>query len=253
MRRWRRVRDGQPQNSPTTSARSEVLLGEDVRRGCLAETDPRPSSLRPVPDDQMVGGGFGSSSTRSAPTLDGADPDVTCWSWSPEHRVGFAQRRMAQEAAVHRWDAEEAAGDPSPIESALAIDGIDEFVEFSGASIRPRRDDETVSLVATEDRHGCSVPRRQRRGRRRWQTRCRRNGTASDLLLALWRRPVLERLLITGDHEALDRFLAAPSSPNHKVSKRLGGRGAPAPAAQQSLETSSPGHQNSSERLWPPG
>ena len=36
-------------------------------------------------------------------------------------------------------------------------------------------------------------------------------GTASDLLLALWRRPVLERLSITGDREALDRFLNRPN------------------------------------------
>ncbi|MFN8157275.1 MAG: maleylpyruvate isomerase family mycothiol-dependent enzyme [Candidatus Nanopelagicales bacterium] len=60
------------------------------------------------------------------------DPSTPAWSWwPPEQTVGFWQRRMAQETAVHRWDAESAAYGPdgaSDIADALADDGIDELL-----------------------------------------------------------------------------------------------------------------------------
>jgi hypothetical protein len=113
---------------------------------------------------------------------------------------------------VHRWDAEEAAGNPTPIESALAIDGIDEFVEYMGG-FDPALGggDEAVSLVATD---GPTWVLRATEGNLvvdRGEPIAVATGTASDLLLALWRRPVLERLAITGDREALDRFLNRPN------------------------------------------
>ena len=45
-----------------------------------------------------------------------------------DHTAGFVIRRMAQETAVHRWDADDAAGRPRPVEADLASDGIDEFL-----------------------------------------------------------------------------------------------------------------------------
>jgi uncharacterized protein (TIGR03083 family) len=42
--------------------------------------------------------------------------------------IGFWARRMALEAAVHRYDAELAHGDPTPIADDLALDGIDEVL-----------------------------------------------------------------------------------------------------------------------------
>lgn len=56
-------------------------------------------------------------------------PDDPSWTWwPPEQNVGFWHRRMAQESAVHRWDAEQAAGQVSPIPDDLAVDGIDEIL-----------------------------------------------------------------------------------------------------------------------------
>ena len=37
---------------------------------------------------------------------------------------------MAQETAVHRWDAENAVGRPAPIATPLAVDGCDELLGF---------------------------------------------------------------------------------------------------------------------------
>jgi len=62
---------------------------------------------------------------------DAADPSHT-W-YPPDQTVGFWHRRMAQETVVHRYDAELALGDPTPIDEELAVDGIDEvLVVFLG-------------------------------------------------------------------------------------------------------------------------
>jgi uncharacterized protein (TIGR03083 family) len=42
--------------------------------------------------------------------------------------IGFWARRMALEAAVHRYDAELAHSDPTPVADDLALDGVDEVL-----------------------------------------------------------------------------------------------------------------------------
>lgn len=64
-------------------------------------------------------------------------PEHHAYTWfTPDQTVGFWIRRMAHETAIHRIDAELAAGvAPGPVDPELAVDGIDEvlrvFVEFS--------------------------------------------------------------------------------------------------------------------------
>ncbi len=62
--------------------------------------------------------------------LSGADPDTPCWNFTgTDLRSGFWRRRMVHESAVHRWDAEVAAGrPPSPVPAEQAVDGIDELL-----------------------------------------------------------------------------------------------------------------------------
>jgi uncharacterized protein (TIGR03083 family) len=62
--------------------------------------------------------------------LEVADPTERVWTWSPQRDVAFIRRRMAQETAVHRWDAQSAVGSPSPIDPGLAADGVDEFLDI---------------------------------------------------------------------------------------------------------------------------
>ena len=60
--------------------------------------------------------------------LSSVSPDTPVWTFSSSNRTAsFWQRRRAQETAVHRYDAETAAGTPTPIDADLAVDGIDEF------------------------------------------------------------------------------------------------------------------------------
>ncbi|MBS1264748.1 MAG: hypothetical protein MAG471_00574 [Acidimicrobiaceae bacterium] len=60
--------------------------------------------------------------------LESTDASQPAWNWSPDTTVGFWVRRMACETAIHRWDAEDAAGATSPIESGLAVEVVDEAV-----------------------------------------------------------------------------------------------------------------------------
>ena len=61
--------------------------------------------------------------------LAATDPAEAVWNWSTGVApAAFWWRRMAQETAVHRWDAENAAGGAAPLATALAADGIDEFL-----------------------------------------------------------------------------------------------------------------------------
>jgi uncharacterized protein (TIGR03083 family) len=60
--------------------------------------------------------------------LKDADPDSDCWTFGlPRSRL-FWFRRQALETAVHAWDVQHATGQPEPIGSDLATDGIDEFL-----------------------------------------------------------------------------------------------------------------------------
>jgi uncharacterized protein (TIGR03083 family) len=51
-------------------------------------------------------------------------------SWPPNRTVGFWARRMAHETAVHRVDAELARGASTPVDAALATDGVDEILHL---------------------------------------------------------------------------------------------------------------------------
>jgi uncharacterized protein (TIGR03083 family) len=56
-------------------------------------------------------------------------PGEQVWTWSADHSVGFWQRMQAIEAAVHRWDAENAVRAAQPLDAALAADAIGQTFE----------------------------------------------------------------------------------------------------------------------------
>lgn len=123
--------------------------------------------------------------------LDDAPDDAEVWSWAPQHDVAFVRRRMAQETAVHRWDAEAATGTPAPIDADLAEDGIAEFLTF---------------FVDVQEQPGISLEVAESGRRYDLGAGATMRGSASDLLLVLWRRvpPVGVEV---DDPAALDRFL----------------------------------------------
>ena len=130
------------------------------------------------------------------------DPTEPRPNWAGQATAAFWFRRMAQEAVIHRWDAQAAHGDPDPIDPALAVDGIEELFDIFLPFARQRGitgDGETVHLHATDDglpagagewtltftADGVSAERVH--GKAQMAAR----GPASDLLLLVWnRRPV---------------------------------------------------------------
>ncbi|MBA2952970.1 maleylpyruvate isomerase family mycothiol-dependent enzyme [Nocardioides sp. MAH-18] len=71
---------------------------------------------------------------RLVAALAAADPAEEAWTWSSEQTVGFTFRRQAHEALIHRLDAEQTAGEVTPLDPVLATDGVEEAlaVMFGG-------------------------------------------------------------------------------------------------------------------------
>jgi uncharacterized protein (TIGR03083 family) len=138
------------------------------------------------------------------------------WTFSSTNRTAsFWQRRRAQETSVHRYDAETAAGTPTPLDATLAVDGIDEYLtvflprladnfgdvgdatvhvhctDVEGEWLIARRDGELT--VTAEHAKGDVAVR----------------GSASDLLLFLWGRVPADALEVFGDADLLARFRQA--------------------------------------------
>jgi uncharacterized protein (TIGR03083 family) len=67
--------------------------------------------------------------------LGAADQSARVWTWAPAQQdVAFVTRHQVQEAAVHHFDAANAAGQRLEIPAAVAEDSIEEFLTFSVAS-----------------------------------------------------------------------------------------------------------------------
>jgi uncharacterized protein (TIGR03083 family) len=137
--------------------------------------------------------------------LGAADPDELVWSFSEDQTVGFWQRRMAHETAVHRWDAQSAFGDPEPIERRLAATGIPESLAIHvvrhasgtavgghGESVALRCDDGSASWVVV------LLPDEVRVEAGDGSATATVAGTCSDLWLFVMGRPT-QRLRVLGD------------------------------------------------------
>lgn len=155
----------------------------------------------------------------SALTDAGLEREV--WTWTGRNQpVSWVRRRMVHEAAVHRYDASNAVGDPYEVPTAIAADGIDEFLTwFAG---RERREGElkpggTVHLHCTDttDEHSaggewyvsslkepnCTFTREHRKGDAAVR------GRAHDVLMWLWRRST-EGIEVIGKETVARRFRA---------------------------------------------
>jgi uncharacterized protein (TIGR03083 family) len=90
-------------------------------------------------------------------TLCAADPDLSCFTFLPSpSALGFWSRRQAHETAVHRADAEAAAGRVSRFDAEFAADGVDELLMGFAPTERSkvRADQRRVLLVQTTDADG---------------------------------------------------------------------------------------------------
>jgi uncharacterized protein (TIGR03083 family) len=163
-------------------------------------------------DDEGSVGWFRSAHAALAAELRARDPaeKSPTW-WPPDQTTGFWRRRMAQEVAIHRGDVESAFGPLTPIDDALATDGVDEVLRrflFNPYDERPAFvGDRSVAIVT---------------GGRRWVVRMvaddagfiesddaadvEISGDPNAVDLWLWRRAHDDSVTITGDAATVAGF-----------------------------------------------
>jgi uncharacterized protein (TIGR03083 family) len=160
-----------------------------------------------------------------------AGQDRPCWAWwegsGAPLTSGAIARHQVQEAAVHAFDAQEAAGRAEPLPPVVAADGIGEFVTVAMASLGPwphrpaavelAAADGTawrISLtgagaIATDAGEPAAASQRDA-GQPEPDARLR--GTASDLVLALYGRHTERGVAVEGDRALADALLTWPEN-----------------------------------------
>jgi uncharacterized protein (TIGR03083 family) len=183
----------------------------EIGRGRLAQPpDPWPP---PAPPRAELLGWYGQGLEELLTVLEATDPDTRVWTFHrPDQTVGFWRRRMAQETAVHRVDAESAHSNPRPVPAALAADGVSELLE---AFLAPHAEGEPVGgrgeslhLHATDTEGEWRLrllPAGVEVAQGHAQGDATAVGSASDLLLFLWGRAGADPLERSGDPALLAR------------------------------------------------
>ena len=168
--------------------------------------------LKPADDDLLSEYRTGLNDLIDA--LSSLDPARSCWTWAGVQDIAWVIRRMAHETAVHAWDAHCAAGNATEIDAALASDGIDEFVHVMvksnmreeegplGGSVHIHCTDvDGEWLIVPTGTSDVVVTREHAKGD------CAIRGSASQLLLALWRRIPMSSLEVIGSAGVAAQFL----------------------------------------------
>ncbi|HEX8095043.1 maleylpyruvate isomerase family mycothiol-dependent enzyme [Jatrophihabitans sp.] len=154
---------------------------------------------RPAPEELIAR--FSAGAEHLVRVLAAADPAAACWTWATQQNAGFVLRHQVQEAAVHHWDAEHAAGRDIELGMAMSVDAIEEFLTFSLSTVdgyhpevpEPSLDGALV-LSASDAGIDWTITDDTLPGTLKFSTGAgepglpRISGTASDLLLWLYGR-----------------------------------------------------------------
>ncbi|RKN38540.1 maleylpyruvate isomerase family mycothiol-dependent enzyme [Streptomyces hoynatensis] len=190
-----------------------------------------PPGEEAVPDGELADW-YASGHRALLAALAKAPEDLECWTFLPGPATGrrFWARRQAHETAIHRMDAQAAAGEAiSPVDAEFAEDGIDELVTgFHGRPrSRVRRErpgvlrirasdraeaDWTVAVSAAPPRVGRTAPEAggAPAAGGRVAADCEISGPAAVLYPALWNRPHdRAALTVRGERELADLWASA--------------------------------------------
>jgi uncharacterized protein (TIGR03083 family) len=182
---------------------------------------PRKDDFLAAPEDGDARAYYDTGWPVLVDALESLDPDAEGWNFAPVPQVrGFWRRRQAHETAMHRLDAEAAAGAPATLDPAFAADGIDEVLEVMaprrlhnrdgidiGGSIHIRCADADGQWTFRTDDGVFQLSRGEGTGDLELV------GPAHALLCLLWGRgagPAVER---RGDAALLERWLALRPTP----------------------------------------
>jgi uncharacterized protein (TIGR03083 family) len=166
------------------------------------------------PDDNDLVGRYLDTNANLVDALESAPLDVESFTFLPAPSpLAMWARRQAHETAIHRFDAENAAGIASEFDPTFASDGVDELV----VAFANRRDEFPVQSTRTmvihaedtDDRwHATIGPGGINAVRGDGTADVTLSGDASDLYLVLWNRAEDSSITITGDGELLDLWHA---------------------------------------------
>ncbi|HEV3311432.1 MAG TPA: maleylpyruvate isomerase family mycothiol-dependent enzyme [Chloroflexota bacterium] len=159
---------------------------------------------------------FNEQSKRIQDVLAAADPAQPTWAWWPRNQTAaFAQRRMAHESSIHRWDAESAHGVQTPIvPRELASDGVDEAVknELTGWPDEGKTFPNASFHVHCTDGPGEWMIRAAGKTIKVSDEHAKADlaitGPASSLLLFIWGRIPATQLTLYGNQDLVPAFSA---------------------------------------------
>lgn len=186
--------------------RTTKLWPDDISE----HTDSWPDLAVFWPDDNELISWYLDTNANLVNVLESASPDLDCPTFLPAPSpLAMWARRQAHETAIHRFDAENAAGIASGFDPTFASDGIDELL----AAFSPRRDEFPIETARTMAVHAEDTGDR-------WivtlapdgittqhsdgPADLTLSGDASDLYLAVWNRSDDSKVTVTGDSELLD-------------------------------------------------
>ena len=163
---------------------------------------------------------IGAGADRLLATARAADPEQAVWTWGSDKHVRFWPRRMLYETTIHRADVELAHGHGPSVDRAVAVDGVDEFldnlphaVDFAPRVKNLRGSGETLSVRASDAGTVWTV--RLKENGFAWdhstgESRVAVEGASDDVLLLIYGRLEFDdesRFEVTGDRELLRRWL----------------------------------------------
>jgi len=174
------------------------------------------------PGDAELPGWFREGHAALVRALSQAPADLDCWAFlAAPSPLAFWARRQAHETAIHRVDAEQAAGraSASAFEPAFAADGVDELIMgFLARSIRrgswPGLD-ASLAIHVADDAAGAAGwlvtggSGEPGVSRGVGPAGCDATGPAREMCLTLWNRRPADGLQVTGDPGILAVFARA--------------------------------------------
>ena len=151
----------------------------------------KPTEQVTIPDDAAdLPAWFAEGKTLLLEALD-QPLDNPAWNWAPHtpQTVAFWPRRMALEAAVHRWDAENAVQVPTGFAHDVSVDGIDELLTVHREAMPPKV---LVRLTDSDRTWG-----------EQQDPEATLSGPATEVFLTLWGRLPLSAVTTEGDSALL--------------------------------------------------
>ena len=162
---------------------------------------------------------FDAGATELVNAFDANDRLEVCPNFNPgsPNTVGWWLRRQMHETTIHRWDIERALGCTTLIATAVAADGIDEYLDVFVRTRGKQTLSAPLVLSSTQPARSWTLSPVDKPGRiditaeRASHASAELSGLPDHLLLMLWGRLTVAQtdLITTGDPQVVDSLMTA--------------------------------------------